>query len=112
MQRVLNDDQDVEEEEARSPRVAHDPGRPARKELVEHLCIHSPFRPWCRHCVCGRAVASPHTSRTDADREFGRRRIPTISLDHCVLGRKDDDESAHRSPLLVPYDNEAEANLR
>ena len=32
MQRVLNDAQDVEEEEACIPRVACDPGRPTRNE--------------------------------------------------------------------------------
>ena len=101
--------EEVEEEEARPPRVPHDPGRPTRKELAEHLCIHWPFRSWCRHCVCGRAVASPHRSRTEEDREFGRGRIPTISLDHCFLGSKDsEDESAHRNPFLVCYDNETE----
>ena len=101
--------EEVEVEEARTPRVPHDPGRPTRKELAEHLCIHWPFRSWCRHCVCGRAVASPHKSRTDEDREFGRGRVPTISLDHCFLGSKEgEDESAHRNPFLAVYDNETE----
>ena len=51
-QRVLNEAQDVEEEEARIPRVAHDPGRPARKELVEHLSItlYTSYR--LRHISC------------------------------------------------------------
>ena len=104
----MNDAQDVEEEEARIPRVAHDPGRLTRKSLAEHLCTHWPFRSWCRHCECGRAVASPHESRTDADREFGRGRIPTISFDHCSLGSQNDDESAPRSPFFILYDNETE----
>ena len=59
--------------------------------------------------MCGRAVASPHKSRTDEDREFGRGRIPTLSMDHCFLGSSEDDESAHRNPFLVLYDNETEA---
>ena len=100
---------DVEEDEARAPRLPHDPGRPTKRELREHLCLHWPFRSWCRHCVCGRAVASPHRSRTSEDREFGRGRIPTISMDHCFLGSEDSEESAHRNPFLVLYDNETEA---
>ena len=59
--------------------------------------------------VCGRAVASPQSIRKDEDGEFGRGRIPTISIDHCFLGSDESDESAHRSPFLVVYHNETEA---
>ena len=54
-------------------------------------------------------MASPHKARTEDDREFGRGRIPTLSMDHCFLGSKDNDESAHENPFLVLYDNETEA---
>ena len=30
-------------------------------------------------------------------------------MDHCFLGSKDNDESAHENPFLVLYDNETEA---
>ena len=110
MQGVLREAQDVVEEEAGVPIVAKDPGRPTRKEFVEYVCIHLPFTSWCRHCVCGRAVAPPHKSRSDAEREFGRGMIPTISLDHCFLGSRDDDGSPHRSCLIL-YDNETEGIL-
>ena len=103
------DIEDIEEEEARLPKLPHDPGRPTKRELREHLPLHWPFRSWCRHCVMGRAVSSPHKSRTDDDREFGRGRIPTLSLDHCFLGSEESEESAHRNPFLVLYDNETEA---
>ena len=103
----IRDDEDIEE--ARIPKRPHDPGKPTQKEMDEHLPLHWPFRSWCRHCVCGRAVASPHKTRTEEDREFGQGRIPTLSFDHCFLGSKTDDESAHRNPFLVIYDNETEA---
>ena len=102
--------EEVEEDEVRTPRVPHDPGRPTRKELAEHLPLHWPFRSWCRHCVRGRAVSSPHKRRTDEDRDFGRGRIPTLSMDHCFLGSANaPDESAHENPFLVLYDNETES---
>ena len=101
--------EDVEEDEARVPRVPHDPGKPTAKELAEHLLLHWPFRSWCRHCVRGRGVASPHKSRTDEDRDFGRGRIPTVSMDHCFLGSASNEESAHENPFLVLYDNETES---
>ena len=59
--------------------------------------------------MCDGAVASPHKSRTDEDREFGRRRIPTISMKHCFFGSDEGDETAHRNPFLVVYENETEA---
>ena len=59
--------------------------------------------------MCALPVASLHKSRTDEDREFGRGRVPTISIDHCFLGSNETDESAHRNPFLAVYDNEKEA---
>ena len=93
-------------EEARQPRLPHQPGRPTKREIAEHCVSHWPFRSWCRHCVRGRAVSSPHRSRTDADREFGRSRIPPISLDHCFMGSAEDEQSAHGSPILIIYDSD------
>ena len=91
------------------PRLPHNPGRPTKKDIAEHNVTHWPFRSWCRHCVAGRAVSSPHRSRTEADREFARGRVPTISFDHCFLGTSEDEEKAHSSPFLVIFDGDTEA---
>ena len=99
----------VEEDKVRIPNIPYDPGRPTRKELFEHLPLHWPFRSWCRHCVCGRGVSSPHRSRTAEERDFGRGRIPTLSMDRCFLGTLSNEEPAREHPLLVIYDNESEA---
>ena len=87
------------EDEERQPRTPHDPGRPTKEEVKRHMLHHWPFRAWCRHCVMGRAVGSPHKTKTDDDREFGRSRVPTLSLDHCFLGTAADEESAHTNPF-------------
>ena len=99
---------DSEVDEARVVKRPHDPGKPTRKELEEHLPLHWPFRSWCRHCVRGRGVASPHKRRSDEDKEFPQGRIPTISLDHCFLGSERSEDSAHANPFLIVYDNETE----
>ena len=52
-------------DEARTPRVPHDPGKPSRRDIELHLPLHWPFRSWCRHCVLGRATASPHRKRSE-----------------------------------------------
>ena len=86
--------------ESRGPRLALRPDRQTKKEIAEHIVTHWPVRSWCRHCVCGRAVGSPHKQRTEEDREFARGRNPTLSIDHCFLGTSADDEKAHGSPFL------------
>ena len=53
--------------------------------------------------------SAPTKSRTEDDREFGRRRAPTLSMDRCFLVSRDSNESGHEKPLLVLYDNETEA---
>ena len=101
----------VAADRARQPKLPHDPGRPTEREIAEHCVSHWPFRSWCRHCVCGRAVSKPHRSRSDEDREFGRERIPTITLDHCFVDSADDvdEKKAHGSPFLVLFDRETKA---
>ena len=99
---------DLEEEEAREVRRPHDPGKPTKKEIEEHLPLHWPFRSWCRHCVRGRGVASPHKKRSDEDKEFPQGRVPTISMDHCFLGSEKSEGTAHENPFLVLYDNQTE----
>ena len=61
-----SENEDVEE--ARVPRTPHNPGKPTKKEMEDHLPLHWPFRSRCRHCVLGRAVSSPHKARTETDR--------------------------------------------
>ena len=95
-------------QEGRKPVIACDPGRPTREEYASHRCTHWPFRAWCRHCVRGRAIASPHRTRTDEKREFREDgRVPTISLDHCFLGSEE--EAAAGNPFLIIYDDHSEA---
>ena len=69
----------IAEDQARQPRLPHDPGRPTKQEIAEHCVRHWPFRSWCRHCVCGRAVSKPHRSRSDEDRKLGREIIPSTN---------------------------------
>ena len=94
-----NSRDDVGVEEERQPRTPHDPGRPTKEEERRHMLHHWPFRAWCRQCVRRRAVRSPHRAKTHEDREFGRSRVPTLSIVHCFLGTAADDESAHVKPF-------------
>jgi hypothetical protein len=83
--------------------------KPTKREVLEHLPTHWPFRSWCKHCLAGRAVGSHHQARSDEDREFARSGAPTISMDHCFLGSEADEGSAHENPYLIIFDNASEA---
>lgn len=47
------------EEESDRPRGIRDPGRPSPAEVAEHDLTHIPARPWCKHCVRGKAKTRP-----------------------------------------------------
>ena len=50
--RQLNLEESPEEPVVRAVR---DPGQTIREEREHHELTHLPFRPWCEHCVVGRA---------------------------------------------------------
>ena len=50
---------DEKVEERRSPVRIPAPCRPSKQEIEEHELTHTPFRPWCRCCVKGRANKKP-----------------------------------------------------
>ena len=86
----------AESEEARPGRAAAEPGRPTRREIDEHNRTHMPFRSWCTACVQGRSVSSPHMKKTGKKQgeEERERRLPTVAMDYCHLGQRDEKEKA------------------
>ena len=58
-------------EESCEPRIPHDPRRPTKEERRRHNIHHWPYRSWCKWCVVGRGISSPHRARSSEDREFG-----------------------------------------
>ena len=40
------------------------PKRPNREAIDKHRVTHTPYQPWCRACVQGRAVATAHERQT------------------------------------------------
>ena len=55
------------------------------------MITHTPFRPWCPHCVRGQAVAKPHRKSESLD-ETGRR-VNGLAGFVKLGGRKSSDES-------------------
>ena len=83
--------------EAARVRGLRDPGQPTKAEREQHELFHVPFRPWCKHCVEGRAVDDPHR-RQEEDSE-GETRLPKVSVDYGFM--KLDGEETPRILLVL-----------
>ena len=83
-----------EEEKVEAPlkkKVALTVKTPTKSEVEDHEKTHLPFRTWCKACVKGRGVSSPHMK---VERDDPKASV--ISIDYCfprsgvtILGAKD-----------------------
>ena len=59
------------------------PGQPSAQEEEDHRCSHIPFRSWCRYCVMGRGLGTPHLLSQ------GQSCIPRVGLDYFYITDRD-----------------------
>ena len=82
------DDEDMEAGETgfddRSAQVGNsrDPGQPTASESQERTTTHRPYRSWCKFCLMGRGVISPHR-RSDAQDD-----LEGMAMEHGSFVRK------------------------
>ena len=95
-------DESAEVEETRKPKAAARPYTPTRQEIYEHEVTHLPYRPWCRHCVYGRGVATPHP-KPDGKEKIGI----TVSMDYCFM-QGEEDEDPNLPGVLIMWDDNHE----
>ena len=89
------DEEDAPERRARAHAI---PRMPTRAEVESHQLLHWPFRNWCKECVRGRAISSPHP-RSAAEKE--ERAIPMIAADYLITTRKEEDGIVVSKILVV-----------
>ena len=77
-------------------RNIRDVGQPTERERREHMNAHRPYRSWCKFCVMGRGVSSPHRRWDAQDDVEGK---PRVSMDYGFLGEKESEEQV--TPVLV-----------
>lgn len=70
-------------------RNLRDPAEPSREERARHELTHVPFRPWCRHCVEGKAADDPHFRGPDQHEEP---EVVKASLDYGFLKLEEEEE--------------------
>ena len=77
------DDEDMEDGEtgfddgSAQVRDVRDPGQPTESERREHMSTHRPNGSWCKFCVMGRGVNSPHRRSDAQDDVEGVRHVST-----------------------------------
>ena len=76
--------------EGRPVRTATPPYVPSAKERRDHDATHYPPGSWCRYCVEGRGIASPHGR--NAEEKIGD--VGELHLDYCFIHGKPGAESA------------------
>ena len=75
----------AEVDELRKPNPAARPYTPTKAEVYEHEVTHLPYRTWCKHCVRGRGVSTPHRKGCKEEK-IGI----TISIDYCFMTGEED----------------------
>ena len=63
---VGREEEDIQENAARDPKVARRPVMPTKAMVLAHELHHADYRDWCDHCRAGKGVAHKHkTSEND-----------------------------------------------
>ena len=82
---------DAQDEDVAPARHVASPSQPSQEEVERHRVDHNPFRSWCKQCVEGRGLGSPHTAVAEQSK------VPVVGLDYFFVtaeGLKRRDELA------------------
>ena len=96
------DDEDMEDgetgvDDGSAPvTTIRNPGQQTESEHREHMNTHRPYRSWCKFCVMGRGVSSPHRRSDAQDYLEG---VLHVSIDDGFLGDTESEEQV--TPTLV-----------
>ena len=89
LQRDPQGEHESREPEVKKNRIVH---TPTRMEVEDHERTHCPFKPWCRHCVRGRAMNAQHRQKADGvEDEDGDHKVPRVSLDYFFMSKRDEE---------------------
>ena len=92
--------------------VANVPPKPTKEEWLRHLATHTPYAPWCRHCVAARTVRHAHPSKgrraaVVKDVEETESQMAKISIDYMYLHERSSQnrDDKYNPPQLVMVDH-------
>ena len=87
--KVIEQFEDEAGQQRDGPPIIKTPVKPTKEEWERHQTTHTPFAPWCQHCLAARNARRSHPARGGKgrivpDTEIGE--CPTkISLDYMYL---------------------------
>ena len=103
----MEQDEEKETEIGRAAKMNPEVHKPTRQEIKRHEKTHCPFRPWCRHCVRGRAANAQHrrmqTSQAEEDCD-DKPKVPRVAMDYFFMSKAD--EAAKDNPVICMLDEE------
>ena len=82
---------DAQDEDVAPARHSASPYQPSAEEVERHRVDHNPFRSWCKQCVEGRGLGSPHIAISEQSI------VPIVGMDYFYItaeGLKGRDEFA------------------
>ena len=62
-ERVARHFENEDKHQEDGPPMVKTPATPTKGEYDKHQVTHTPFAPWCRHCVAARAARDGHPSK-------------------------------------------------
>ena len=84
------EEEPIENDEARQPKILRDPGAPTEAEVERHNVTHMPYRSWCPACVEGKARDKHHSLNEEQDQKG----VPEIVFDYGFLGSEGEETIA------------------
>jgi len=74
--------QDESEEDAADLKHATNVASPSAEVVERHRVTHYPYRSWCKQCVMGRGVGTPHTTSTSESS------MPIVGMDYFYITKE------------------------
>ena len=94
--------------------VVKAPEKPTKEEWLQHQATHTPFAPWCKHCVAARATRHRHPAKgrrtaVVKDTEDSDGKPAKISIDYMYFHDRAGQVAgnAYNPPQLVMVDHKS-----
>ena len=62
-ERVARRFEDANDDDKWNPPLVKSPPQFAREQRLQHQLIHTPYEPWCKHCIAARVVRANSSNR-------------------------------------------------
>ena len=97
------EEEDDEDEKGRRAKKNTAVYKPTSEEMEQRLTTHCPCKPWCKHCVRGRATNTQHKKSKGGDDEAEEEmKVARVAFDYFFMSKADEDTKTN--PILAMVD--------